>query len=858
MRATVEKSGAARPVEKNGTISPARARLRAESSPRRGASPTKLRVSKPGDASELLAERAAERVLSAQPTDSATDAAVSPAVIPRTAVDSPAPVEAGEPFVPRGGGEPLPARVRDFFEPRFGRDLGDVRVHTDADAAEAAKSLGARGYAVGHHVVFGAGQFAPGTPAGDRLLAHELAHVVHGAHEPVVHRDSAGPLPVEVPEPDAEFSPDIKYPWQHPTLRENIYPFRDEELSFFLRTYREIDLDDPKVAATVKALSVEELEHERDKLATALKDARKAVEGFNKEYENAKKAKDAERARSSALEAGRFYVSKSRLEADLNYLPKPTKKGDLPSGAAKRWAAYWYSKYDDVGLELTHDALLARILDRFDADKNFERYPKWLRYMVVHVSGMRYRSAHGSYAPATDLVRRLKSEQVKSEVGAAPESEVARLEVQAAHEVESELGASDRKPRPGRAAALRARLAELRAVEAARAAAFSQKGQESQHAAFDELTKLEDERDRLTAELKDRPSDAAAQQRLGELGPLIEAAEAQLDSGALKRVRERASAAEKRRRAAVVEHELEKAAAALSTLNDMQAVAVLKAMRARKEFPEWVWREIVRVTALKLEIAPGEDWERVTPEEEAGKNQKGPVAARWRDIMGAWQKEITLWREKHGRDLSLVVIRAVCNEIAEMCLHARGVKPDGGINQKAQWYAGKSSGASFKRPKSVADLMPEGKPGASLFFLEWSYKPAGDPVAVVRSDTAGLLSDRDESLSDGFKGAGGWTYHFNADMTVTRTQPGFGPTTSPSTPLPTVTQYLNWLHEAQVVEVDANRGRVITFETGPTGLRAWRLINSLVGAWNVFVGFAPSGAEPADIDKYLKDILPGR
>jgi hypothetical protein len=157
-------------------------------------------VSEPGDASELLAEREAERVLSARPVGPSAGDAATPAVIQRASVGSGAPVAAREPLVPRGGGEPLPARVRDFFEPRFGRDLGDVRVHTDADAAEAAQSLAARGYAVGRHVVFGAGQFAPGTSAGDRLLAHELAHVVYSAHEPVVHRDVETALLRQEPE----------------------------------------------------------------------------------------------------------------------------------------------------------------------------------------------------------------------------------------------------------------------------------------------------------------------------------------------------------------------------------------------------------------------------------------------------------------------------------------------------------------------------------------------------------------------------------------------------------------------------------------------------------------------------------
>lgn len=57
-------------------------------------------------------------------------------------------------------------------------DFGAVRVHSDDRAAESAARLGADAYAVGTHLVFGAGQFAPGTAAGRRLLAHELSHVV--------------------------------------------------------------------------------------------------------------------------------------------------------------------------------------------------------------------------------------------------------------------------------------------------------------------------------------------------------------------------------------------------------------------------------------------------------------------------------------------------------------------------------------------------------------------------------------------------------------------------------------------------------------------------------------------------------
>lgn len=77
----------------------------------------------------------------------------------------------------RSPGQPLDAATRAFFEPRFGHDFSGVRVHADQKAAESAKLVGAQAYTVGQQVVVGAGQYAPGTAQGARLIAHELAHV---------------------------------------------------------------------------------------------------------------------------------------------------------------------------------------------------------------------------------------------------------------------------------------------------------------------------------------------------------------------------------------------------------------------------------------------------------------------------------------------------------------------------------------------------------------------------------------------------------------------------------------------------------------------------------------------------------
>ena len=76
---------------------------------------------------------------------------------------------------------------------RFGHDFSHVRVHTDPIAAHSASALNARAYTVGHHIVFGAGEWAPATNAGGTLLAHELVHVLQQQRSaPGVQRQSVG------------------------------------------------------------------------------------------------------------------------------------------------------------------------------------------------------------------------------------------------------------------------------------------------------------------------------------------------------------------------------------------------------------------------------------------------------------------------------------------------------------------------------------------------------------------------------------------------------------------------------------------------------------------------------------------
>lgn len=81
-------------------------------------------------------------------------------------------------------GRPLDSDTRSFFEPRFGQDLSNVRIHADEHAAASARSIGARAYTAGFNLVFGAGEYNPRSSAGRLLMAHELAHYVQQSRGP--------------------------------------------------------------------------------------------------------------------------------------------------------------------------------------------------------------------------------------------------------------------------------------------------------------------------------------------------------------------------------------------------------------------------------------------------------------------------------------------------------------------------------------------------------------------------------------------------------------------------------------------------------------------------------------------------
>ncbi len=193
---------------------------------------TKLMVNTPGDVYEQEADRVADHVMRAQDTlaggrASALDISRLPAISPtmqsqaeneeekamlqaKSEDVSGAPQSAdADTLVGRalqGSGQPMPETVRARMDRAFGADFSAVRLHTGGDATAAASAIQARAFTTGNNIVFGAGEKRLHTQVGQRLLAHELTHVVQqgGVRAPVQNRLRAS----SAPHPTIQRTPD--------------------------------------------------------------------------------------------------------------------------------------------------------------------------------------------------------------------------------------------------------------------------------------------------------------------------------------------------------------------------------------------------------------------------------------------------------------------------------------------------------------------------------------------------------------------------------------------------------------------------------------------------------------------------
>jgi hypothetical protein len=398
--------------------------------------------------------------------------------------------------------------------------------------------------------------------------------------------------------------------------------------------------------------------------------------------------------------------------------------------------------------------LLELIIQRFHKDPT--RYPLWLQYMVIHFSGMRYQSAHGSWADPKDLLLALRMKDIEGELKRADDI------------------------------AIEALCTEKLAVY--------------------------------------QPGAGPAGSNLGT-GPttvkpkLAQALEARWKSKLEYHLRRLDSASPYTRRKALLDLRIDEENYEIDKMTDQQALDSLDEIK--DELPEWMWKEIVKLTQLRLTEVKDKNWESLTPEE-----QEEQYASQWREyrkILDDWKRQnLTGWREEHDRANKLIVTRAVCNEVAEHIQHLRGHTPPGGLTAKPEWYLRKEKdpklvSGSVKpfliKPKQASDF----KEGASILWLSFVH---GEPnpwriahPVLVRGE--GLLSpgligggSRPKPSNPNAPGSWGYTQDSRSFRRSRNTKDARGQSIHEE-------QWLRWIHEATVAAAaeTAEGTVVLTFET---------------------------------------------
>jgi len=446
----------------------------------------------------------------------------------------------------------------------------------------------------------------------------------------------------------------------------------------------------------------------------------------------------------------------------LKFVPeKPVSREQIVMNMAEKYRA---------SLPTEHYELLGMIVDLFW--EHPERYPLWLQYMVVHFSGMRYASAHGSWADPRELLINIKTSMLEDEFKELvnPEDVDTMCQGRKIHyeDLEQQLIINGET-------FLKLALSGLI------------KNQVSINDYIKKLNSLkQDDKDKAWRNLH------LEQERINGYIEKLESPNFYEKRTAWRNLR------------------LEEEKADVEAMQSSDVLDALKFLHEDKRLPDWMWNEIVQMTDLRLTEVDSENWETLDPDELAQKN--AGESAKYREIMNKWKADnLTDWRSEHDQTSQLVVTRAVCNEVAEHIQHMRGHEGAAGLTEKPNWYKKEERTydekwpepewdgprAYFKRPRKIDDF----KEGASLLWLRFvnDYPNPwriAEPLETKEGD--GLI--RAEYLVK--RGEGFWSYD---GITRRRKTPAGG----------TETQYLRWLHEATVAKVaeTAEGPVVLTFET---------------------------------------------
>jgi hypothetical protein len=443
--------------------------------------------------------------------------------------------------------------------------------------------------------------------------------------------------------------------------------------------------------------------------------------------------------------------------------------------------------------------LLEEVYKRFSKDP--KRYPLWLQYMVVHFSGMRYASAHGSWADPRDLLIKLRTPDVEKKVKGMDDAAVEKMCKEKIAAYESASGTS--KPK----------LAQTQDKEWKAKVSYS-------------MTNVK------------------------APGP-------------------------KTRRVGLSALLVNEMAYDIKSMPTSQALDEIRALKGT--FPKWAWKEIVKLTPLRVTEVTDPGWETLTPQEEAERNSQQYNDLRM--IIDKWKAENTTnWRDEHGRTHELIVSRAVCNETAEHIQHLRGHLPPGGLTPKPNWYLkNETENQLIGAPRPYYTYAVSEKdytPGASILWLRFVDKQPDawqiaksvatkNKVGLLPQDFLGKKAGGKNDKKPGAKSDTGWKYQLGEIITRSRT------TIDANKKPVTQQQWLRWIHEATVVEIaDTAEGKVmLTYETalpdddkGTSSIgmfkkpMQWFLSDGTEDAYNrSFVGYVPEGQVPMDDLKEMLD-----